>query len=96
MVLNDCMNLTLSHSALTLVSSVASPPSFSNWEWGVGRENGRVTEWRYYTGGLMLFFEEMGETRGKRRTITERQKCNDLQICRIKGIMLSSITGSTD
>lgn len=44
----------------------------------------------------MLFFEEMGETRGKRRTITERQKCNDLQICRIKGIMLSSITGSTD
>lgn len=72
MVLNDCMNLTLSRSALTLVSSVASPPSFSNQEWGVGRENGRVIGWRYYTRGLMLLIEEMGETRGKRGTISGR------------------------
>lgn len=69
MLLNDCMNLTLSRSALTLVSSVASPPSFSHQERGVGRENGRVTEWRNYTGGLMLFFKEMGETGGQRGTI---------------------------
>ncbi|RMC18724.1 hypothetical protein DUI87_04620 [Hirundo rustica rustica] len=45
------------------LSDVASPASLSNREWGVGRENERVTEWRYYTGGLMLFFEEMGEMR---------------------------------
>jgi len=51
-------------------------------ELGEKMEEGPNGLWRYFTQGLMLLVEEVGERRGKRETITGRQ--NTL-ICKFAG-----------